>query len=200
MPEPARTLYTFPLSANAQKVRILLAALDLPYTSATVDIPAGAHKQPPLIDLNPRGQVPVLVDGDLTLADSHAILVYLASRYGRQRWFPASAEGQGRVVQWLSFSANELHNTLHLARLHFLLGVPLQVAAAQTAGRSALVLLSAHLADRTWLVGDTPTIADIACAPLAALADDAKVDSSDLTPLSLWLGRFRSLDCFQPLG
>src|SRR4051794_27110161 len=104
-------LYGFPLSGNTHKVRLLLAALRLQHEERVVDVTAGAQKQPDFLALNPRGQIPVLVDGDTTVYDAQAILAYLARKYDPSgRWLPLDADGMGRVVAWLSFAANEIQN------------------------------------------------------------------------------------------
>ena len=89
MSEPAITLYSFPLSGHAHRVTLLLSLLGLPYRRVDVDLRGGEHKQPPFLALNAFGQVPVLEDEGAVIADSNAILVYLAKRYqGQARWLP----------------------------------------------------------------------------------------------------------------
>ena len=139
-------LYSFELSANSQKVRILLSALGLNYQTESIDIPNGEHKQPAFLAINPRGQVPSLTDDSVKISDSHAILVYLAHRYDKDsRFLPSDEVLKAEVQSWLSFSANELQNTLHIARLHFLLNVPADVEQLQVAGRQALAYLETEL-------------------------------------------------------
>ncbi len=71
---------------------------------------AGEHKREPFLSLNPFGQMPALTDGAFTIADSHACLVYLARKYDPTgSWLPADAEGEAKVAEWLSKSANEVH-------------------------------------------------------------------------------------------
>ena len=77
MPNPIR-LYRFALSGHAHRVQLMLSLLQLPCELVDVDLAAGEHKTPAFLALNAFGQVPVIEDGDFTLADSNAILVYLA--------------------------------------------------------------------------------------------------------------------------
>ena len=69
------TLYSFPLSGHAHRPRLLLSLLGLDYTLVNVDLRAGEQKKPEFLQKNPFGQVPALDDGDLTIADSNAILL-----------------------------------------------------------------------------------------------------------------------------
>lgn len=81
-------LYDLELSGNCYKVRLLCAMLGVPLEVLPVDFLAGAHKQSPVIDLNPFGQLPVWIDGDLVLRDSQTILVYIARKWGGESWLP----------------------------------------------------------------------------------------------------------------
>ena len=187
-------LHAHPLSGNSHKVRLLLGALALPYEEMAVDIPAGAHRAEAFLRLNPLGQVPVLEDGEITLRDSQAILAYLARRYDPSAaWLPEDAAGLGRVQQWLSFAANEIHHGANLARLHFLLGVPVDLAATQQRAHNALALLDRHLEGREWLELGRPTVADLACFPYAALAPEGQVPLDPYPHLRAWIGRVKAL-------
>lgn len=70
----------------------------------------GEHKSEPFLKLNPLGQVPVLIDGDVVIRDSQAILVDLARRYGGKNWLPTEAEAMSKIMQWLSM-AEERNST-----------------------------------------------------------------------------------------
>ena len=86
----------------------------------------GAHKAPDFLAKNPFGQVPVIEDGDLTLPDSNAILVYLATRYDASgRWYPRDPVAAARVQQWLSVSAGQLAYGPAAARLVTVFGAKL---------------------------------------------------------------------------
>src|SRR5262245_50810905 len=79
--QPLR-LHRFLLSGHCHRVELLLALLELPCELVDVDLPHQEQKSARFLALNPFGQVPVLEDGERVLADSNAILVYLASAYG----------------------------------------------------------------------------------------------------------------------
>lgn len=195
-----RTLHGHPLSGNTHKVRLLLGFLHLAYDEIAIDLAGGEHRQPDFLAVNAFGQVPVLTDEDGTrLHDSQAILTYLGARYGSGAWWPQTADGQGLVTQWLSFSANEIHNGLNLARLHFLLDVPVDLAAAQALGRKSLDLLEQHLSGREWLETERPTVADCAVFPYVALAPEGKVTLDGYPATGRWMLRVRALPGFSAM-
>nr|WP_316630058.1 glutathione S-transferase N-terminal domain-containing protein [uncultured Brevundimonas sp.] len=110
------TLYDFHLSGNAHKARNLLALIGVDYELRPVDLVAGEQRQPDFLKLNPFGHVPVLVDGDVAIRDSSAILVYLGRKYGRGYWLPVDAEGEARVQEWLAVATNEVAERTRASR------------------------------------------------------------------------------------
>ena len=80
-------LYDFDLSGNCHKVRMMLSFLGLEYAKVDVDLRKKDQMNPNFIELNRLHKVPVLVDGDLILRDSAAILIYLARTYGKPEWY-----------------------------------------------------------------------------------------------------------------
>lgn len=189
-------LYGHPLSGNTHKVRLLLGFLGLPYEERTIDIPGGEGSSDSFTSLNPLGQVPTLVDGERVIRDAQAILIYLAGRSGEGLWWPEAPLQQALVAQWLSFAANEIHHGPNLARLHFLLGVPVDLPAAQNVARRTMMLLNDQLTHRDWLETDHATIADCACAPYAALSSEGGVPTSDYPAVIVWLDRLKALPGF----
>lgn len=188
-----RVLYGFPISANTHRVRVLLRMLNLEFQEVTIDIPGGEHKSPKFLEINPLGQVPVLVDGEVVLRDSHAIMVYLARRYGGERFLPNTPVDQARVLQWLFFSANEMQNGPHMARLHHLLGVPMDIDAVTTQARAALQRIEDQLSGRDWLEFGFPTLADLACFVQAGVAPEAKIALDVYPNIRAWIGRIKAL-------
>lgn len=185
-------LYTYPLSANAHKVKLLLGFLNLPHEEVMIDITADEHRGPAYLAINPLGQIPVFEDDALRLRDSQAILVYLAAKHGAGDWWPADAAGQGRIVQWLAFAALELQNGINRARLHFRLGAAVDLPAVQAKGARTLEILDAHLGDRDWLELGRPTIADLACVTFPARAGEAGHDLAAYPRVAAWVERIRA--------
>ena len=189
------TLYGTPVSGNAYKARLLLSLLGLEFEEIGVNLMTGENRTESFLALNPRGQVPVLVDGGVTVWDSQAILVYLARRYG-EAWLPADPVAMAEVVQWLAVSENELLFGLARARavLHF--GRDFDLASSQAYGRAGLKVLEKRLAGNDWLAAGKPTIADVACMPYAALSHMGGVPLDDHPAVRAWTDRIRTLPGF----
>jgi glutathione S-transferase len=197
-------LYDFERSGNCYKIRLLLGILGLDYERVPVDSSRGETQTPAFKAVSPRGQIPVLDDGELRLWDSQAILVYLARRYGPGRadgghWLPADPVAEAQVMQWLALAENELLYGLARARAVRLFGRPFDLAQCQAEGRMGLDLLEGHLRDRDWLVGERATIADIACYPYVALAPEADVSLEPYPAIRGWIARFASLPGYQTM-
>ena len=110
--QPAQPIRLFrsALSGHCHRVELFLSLLGLPFELVDVDLAAGAHKRPDFLAMNPFGQVPVIEDGEVTLADSNAILVYLVRRYAAdvEQWSPSDPPAAAYVQRWLSVAAGLL--------------------------------------------------------------------------------------------
>lgn len=196
---PNLTLYDFPLSGNCHKVRLLLSLMGIEYQVEPVDIKANGTQTPSFLKLNPRGQLPVLADGDTVIWDSMAILVYLARRYGdtqdgNNRWLPDDPVTEAHIMQWLAVSENEILYGLARARAVFKIGRPFNLEECQALGQAGLALLEGHLDNRDWLATNAhPSIADIACYPYVALAPEGEISLSPYPNIQAWLGRIQNL-------
>jgi glutathione S-transferase len=187
-------LHDFTLSGNCYKARLFLALLGREVELQQTDLPGGAQKRAEFLALNPRGQVPVLVDEGRPIYDSQAILVYLAQRYADPSWYPQDALSQARIASWLSFAANEVAKGPGQARLHRLFRMPGDLPQAQQRAVQVLELVDAHLARHTWLAeGAAPSIADLAVYPYIALAGDGGVALAPYAHLAAWFARIRAL-------
>lgn len=189
-------LYDLELSGNCYKVRLFAALAGIPLEIVAVDFLGGEHKRPPLIALNPWGEIPVLVDGETVLRDSHAILVYLAARYAGEAWLPRDAAGMAEVMQWLSTSANEVQNGPGAARLVDKFGYAIDKADTLKRSARILPLIDAHLARKQWLAQERPTIADCAVFPYVALAPEGGVSLADYPNIRHWIERIKALPRF----
>lgn len=190
-------LYGHELSGNVYKVRLLLSLLGVEHKGVRVDLMKGEHKTPDFLAINPFGQVPVLVDGETTLADAQAILVYLARQYGSEDWLPSEPEALARVVRWLSTAAGEVRQGPETARLYYRFGVKsIDIELATQKAGQILQLLENHLNDRHWLELDRPTIADIAVFPYVALAPDGQISLAPYSNISAWIERIKALPGF----
>ena len=195
-------LYDYVLSGSCYKVRLFLSMIGRDYETIAVDYyPGGEHRRPEFLEINPLGQIPVLRDGDLILRDAQAILVYLAGKYDTERtWYPEDPETQGQIAMWLSFAGGELMNS-SAARLHDMLFYDFDIDKVRADARAALRVLDDHLTDREidgagWIVGDTPTIADIACFPYVALSGDGGILLDDYNAVRRWIERTKKIPGF----
>jgi glutathione S-transferase len=189
-------LYDFELSGNAYKVRLLLSCLKLEYERIPVSLKDGEQKSPEFLALNPMGQIPVLVDGELCLRDSQAILVYLARRYGGEQWLPTEAVAMGKIMQWLFTAGHEIQVGPAAARVFHLFGRLLDINHANQRSHDVLRLLDGQLKGRDWLALDRPTIADVACFPYIALTKDARIPLDLYVNVQAWIERFKQIPDF----
>jgi len=192
-------LYDLELSGNCYKVRLFAGLAGIPLQIEAVDFLGGAHKRPPVIDLNPWGELPVLQDGEVVLRDSQAILVYLAARDAGERWLPSDAAGMAEVAQWLSTAANEVQNGPAAARLVDKFGYAIDKVDTLRRSARILPLIEAHLAKHDWLALDRPTIADCAVFPYVALAPEGGVSLADYPHIRAWIARVKALPGFVPM-
>lgn len=194
-------LYDYVLSPSCYKIRLLAALVGVEMTLRPVDFhPGGEHRGLQLLDLNPAGAIPILEDDDVVLTESSAMLVYIASKAAPDWLGDGSAQQSARIQQWLSFS-HRLTSTLGAARLHDMLLRPADILALRMAGNKALRELEAALTEQRLrglehLIGDRPTVADIACFPYVALAADGGVSLDPYPSIRLWLRGIRALDRF----
>lgn len=203
MPKPATPirLYRSPLSGHAHRAELFLSLLHLPYEKIDVDLRSGAQKAPDFLAKNPFGQVPVIEDGDVTVADSNAILAYLAARYDDTgRWFPRDPAAAAQVQRWLSVAAGPLAYGPAAARLVKLFGYKLDLAQAQAIAAQLYATVDPILAGRPFLTGDHPTIADVAIYSYTALAPEGGVPLEPYPNLGAWLARVEALPGFIPMS
>lgn len=191
-------LYGHPLSCNTHRVQALLSILNVDHEYEIVDLTSGAHKQPEFLAKNPLGQVPVFEDGDLTLRDSSAILIYVAHKFDTDnKWLPADPAGAAKVQQWLSTAVNEVQNGPFVLRIVKLLDAPHDYDAAK-AKTEALFgdLFEPHLSENDWLVDSAPTLADLACYGYIARVTEGDFDLSAYPAIQAWIKRVEGIDGF----
>jgi glutathione S-transferase len=178
-------------------VRLLASLLGVALKIRPVDFhPGREHKTEPLLALNPAGSIPILVDGDLVLTESAAMLAYIAATHAPDWLAQDSASTIAQQQQWLDF-AHRLTACLGGARLVEMLHFPGDLAALQSQGVACLreleaALFARRLADQTFLVGNRITIADIACFPYVALAPDGSVSLDPYPSIRHWMRAIRA--------
>lgn len=157
-------------SINVRKVVWALDLLDVDYEQEDWGLPLRDPKVPEFLALNPNGTVPVLVDGDFSMWESNAILVYLAGRDGSGTLLPSDLQGQGRALQWLSWQVSDLNPAWMYAVYALLRKVPGyddpgQIEASLQRWAARMRVLEVELAKGgPFVAGERFSIADIALA------------------------------------
>ena len=179
----------------------MLSLLNRQADIVEVDLRGGAQKAPGFLRLSPFGQVPVLEDGGEVIADSNAILVYLASRHDTSgRWYPRDAIGAAKVQRWLSVAVGKLAAGPMTARLVSVFGLPLDKAKAQADAAALFSVMEAELARQPFLAGEHPTIADIALYTYTAHAPEGGVALEPYPAIRGWIGMIEALPGFVPMA
>jgi len=191
-------IHHHPMSGHAHRAVLFASLLGLDAELVEVDLMAGAHRQPAFLALNPFGQVPVLEDEGVVIADSNAILVYLAKKAGRSDWLPEDAQGAAAVQRWLSVAAGELAYGPAAARLVTVFGAAFNAEEVIKRAHVLLNRMEQHLGQRTWLAAEHPTIADVAVYSYLARAPEGNVDLSGYPAVTAFLARIEALPGFVP--
>jgi glutathione S-transferase len=161
-------LYEF-APTRSIRVRWTLQELGVDFDAISVNLAAGEHRRPEFLRLNPAGKIPVLVDGDLVLSESVAIVKYLAEKYPDGGLLPASLQERAEVDRWLLFTATELEQPLwRIARHSFLYPaderIPADVPLASRDFKEMAAIAEQHLQHRQFVVGDRVSVADFVLA------------------------------------
>jgi glutathione S-transferase len=202
MPVPAQPirLYRVALSGHSHRVELFLSLLGLPFERIDIDLAKGENRTPEYLALSPYGQVPAIEDGDVTLADSNAILVYLASRYDESgTWLPRDPVAAAQVQRWLSVAAGFLAYGPAAARLVTVFGAKLDQDNAKAIAARLYKVLEPHLAGDGFLTGARPTIADVALYTYTAVAPEGGVSLAPYPNIRAWLDRVEALPGFVPI-
>lgn len=161
-------LYEFPPTRSI-RARWTLQELGIPFESQTVRLSLGEHLTPEFLKLNPAGKLPVLVDGDLVLNESVAIVLYLAEKFPEQQLFPTALRERAEAYRWLLFAATDLEQPLwRIARNEFVYPEGQRVAAdiptARREAKEAAAIVDAHLKGRSFMVGERVSVVDFVMA------------------------------------
>ncbi|MFC3106737.1 glutathione S-transferase family protein [Undibacterium arcticum] len=192
-------LYRHPISGHAHRVELFLSLLGLPATLIDVDLAAGTHKQPAFLAKNIFAQIPVIEDGNVTLSDSNAILVYLATKYGDESWLPRTPEGAAQVQRFLSIAAGDIAFGVAAARVANIFGAPFDHATVQARAHRLLAIFDQLLAQSPYLTGQRPSIADVACYSYLSHAPEAGIALDAYPQVLAWIARIEALPGFVPM-
>ncbi|GAB5428110.1 MAG: glutathione S-transferase family protein [Devosia indica] len=175
-------------SGNCLKVKYIADAIGLPFELREVRSRSGETGTPEFLKLNPAGQVPVVIlDDGRPLAQSNAILRYLAQD---TRFIPADRYEAAKVDEWLFWEQYSHEPSVAVARARVVYdkqAVSDLDPNLVMQGNKALDLMEQALTDRTWLVGEAMTIADIALLPYTRQAPQGGFDLSGRPALLRWI-------------
>lgn len=198
----AFTLHGFWESGHSFKVALMLQLNNADWRCERVAFFTGETRRPDYRALNVMGEAPVLIhhreDGNFTLTQSGACLTYLAKHFGT--FGPQTEAEEYDVLRWLLFDTHKLSGQTGVLRfLRIFAKRPDEPETAWIAGRvrSALGVLDAALEDKTWLVGERPTIADLANQAYLHWPQDMGLTYADYPNIAAWLERIRALPGFK---
>ncbi|RTE67535.1 glutathione S-transferase [Amphritea opalescens] len=186
-------LYRNPISGHCHRVELMLSLLDLPYETIDLDMLNGAHKAPDYLSISPFGQVPAIDDNGYTLADSNAIITYLEKKYNDgYEWSPQDPEQAAEVQRWLSVAAGEIAHGPCAVRLVKVFGVELDYQHAKRMTESLFAVMEPLLAKRSYLTGNTITLADIAGYSYVAHVPEGGISLNPYPAIRTWLARIEA--------
>ena len=200
-------LYSYNESGNSYKVRLLAALLKVELQIIELDYFSDEQHSENFLKINPKGEVPALVDGDVVLTDSAAILVYLAGKFSEKNtWWSDDLTEQAKIVDWLAFAASWIQYGVFTARAILSFRGPYNglglesteqtLAEAKIRGEKSLNILDGVLRDREWLANNRPTIADIAVFVYVALAPMGDISLEPYSHIRAWIERIKELPNF----
>lgn len=193
-------LYHYPYSQHARRVVSLLEAAGLPYELRHVDMGKGEHLSAAYLAVNPNHQVPTLLDGDLKLHESNAILRYLCQKHALTDWYPADLQHRARVDQWLDWNQCQLSPAVIGIVLNKVFlgakGDSQAIARGEARLKEVAPILDAGLATHDYLAGAKPTIADLSVASNLFQLGFAGIALAD-ERTAAWYRRINALEAFR---
>lgn len=193
-------LYFHPISGHAHRAQLFLSLIDAEVELVEVNLAKGEHKSPEYLALDRFGQVPLLDDNGTIIADSNAIMVYAAKKFGRTDWLPEDALGASRVQRWLSVAAGLIAFGPAAARLITIFNAGFNPEEVIARAHTVLKLIEAELDGAEWIAADHPTIADVSLYSYIARANEGNVDLADYGNVNAWLRRVEALPGFVAFG
>jgi glutathione S-transferase len=197
-------LFYNPISPNVRRARLTAAVLGIQLEEKKLDFAKGEHKSPEYLALNPNGAVPTLVDGDYVLTESRAIMQYLASKKPDSGLLPRDEAARADVTRWQFWDAS--HFSPHLAAVAFErvlkgvfgMGDPDQrkIDDALANFRRFGAVLNKRLEGKSYVVGNSLTLADLTLASSMMYSKQADVPVGELPNVQAWFSRISELDAW----
>ena len=197
-------LYHNPMSSNARRTLMTAIHLDLPVELAEVDL-MNMDDRRRLGELNPNVKVPVLADGTFLLWESCAIMQYLAGKAPGQTLYPEAAQARADVDRWMFWCAQHFAPAIGVLTWERawkgMTGCgdadPLEVARGERELAECAFVLDNHLAGRSWVCGDSLTLADFALAAPMMYSDKVALPLAQYDHLQAWFARVQQLPAWQ---
>lgn len=179
--------YYMPPSAPCRAVEMTAKAVGIELNKKVLNLKAGEHLKPEFLKINPQHTVPTLVDGDFTLWESRAVMVYLCEKYDKtQKWYPKCPKIRAVINQRLYFDMG----TFYKSFADYFYPQIMKKAPADPEMfkkvEKALELFNTFLMGHKFAAGDNPTVADIALLASITNFDAAKFDFSKYTKVAQW--------------
>ena len=197
------TIHGMATSGNCYKPRLLMALTGRPFRHVEVSPADGGTRRPEFLAMNPDGKVPVLeLDDGRTLPESNAILAYLGEG---SRFVPEDALERARMLAWMFFEQYSHEPQIAVRRALLTnphrkhLATPERLAETLEGGNRALAVMEGALAAAPFLVGEKPTLADIALYAYSHVAADGGFDLAAFPAVTAWCARIEALDGYRPL-
>lgn len=199
-------LYYHPVSSNSRRVLLTAILFGSKLDLTVVDLLKGEHKTSDYLVINPNGKVPLLDDDDFRLWESHAIMQYLADKYGDNSLYPESLQPRADINRWLFWSAYHFTPAVgFISRERIskkMVGGagepdPAEIARGEVLFSAAAQVLDGHLADRQWIAQDRLTLADLAIASPLMHTEAAQLPIAEYEHLQRWFAQIRAMDAWK---
>ncbi len=196
-------LYDFPSSPNCQRVKVVLEEKKLAYETIRVDLRKNEQKEPEFLKLNPRGKVPVLVDGETVLYESRIINEYLEEEYPEPPLMPKEPARRAKIRLLMDYALTELIPPHQKLRQQMLKDEnERDQAEVESAKRELIDMLQKFEQDPTdqpYLAGDF-SLLDAAVIPrFLRLAEWNILNDPSLPRLGKWLERMKERPSVHPI-
>jgi glutathione S-transferase len=189
-------------SINVQKVMWCTAELGVSVSRSDIGGAFGGNDTDEYLAKNPNGKIPTLIDGDFVLWESNTIVRYLCERHGEGPWFPQTVQERGGANQWMDWYLTSLHPFMTIIFWQLIRTAPedqdlLAVRSATEEAGKLWQMLDNHLADRAFILGDAPSMADVPLGCAAYRWHEMDVDRPDLANLKTWYQRLAERDHYR---
>jgi glutathione S-transferase len=197
-------LYALPQSPNTMKVVALIHYLELPVEIISVDMQSGFNRGAEYLALNPNGLMPTLVEGDFSLWESNAILVYLASKGAGQTLLPSEPKANADVLRWIFWNSSHFGPAIRPWVYERLFKPRMQqtpdegkVTEAEPQFHVVSKILESQLSRQSFVVGETLTLADFALTASLVYAHPAGMPLEGYPKIKAWLATVLALPAWQ---